>query len=57
VSVRGEEGAIAFEVVAGADLGTDRRAPHDRVEAMGGHVTITAGGDRTRVAGSVPLSR
>ena len=37
--------------------GIERRAPHDRVEALGGRVTITAGGGRTTVAGSLPLSR
>jgi signal transduction histidine kinase len=57
VSVRSEVGAIAFEIDADADLGSERRAPHDRVEALGGRVTITAGGDRTTVAGSLPLSR
>jgi signal transduction histidine kinase len=57
VSVRGEVGALTFEVVADCDLGTERRAPHDRVEAMGGRVTITSEGDRTTVAGSVPLPR
>ena len=57
VSVRGEEGAIAFEIDAVGDLGSERRAPHDRIEALGGQVTITAGGDRTIVAGSLPLSR
>jgi signal transduction histidine kinase len=57
VSVRGEEGALAFEIEADGDLGSERRAPHDRVEALGGRVTITAGGDRTTVAGSLPLSR
>ena len=57
VSVRGEEGALAFEIDADGDLGSERRAPHDRVEALGGRVTITAGGDRTTVAGSLPLSR
>ena len=57
VSVRGEEGALAFEIDVEGDLGSERRAPHDRVEALGGRVTITAGGDRTTVAGSLPLSR
>ena len=47
VSVRGEEGALAFEVDADGDLGSERRAAHDRVEALGGRVTITARGDRT----------
>ena len=57
VRVRGEEGALAFEIDADGDLGSERRAPHDRVEALGGQVKITAGGDRTTVAGSLPLSR
>ncbi len=57
VSVRGEVGAVAFEIDADGDLGSERRAPHDRVEALGGRVTITAGDDRTTVAGSLPLSR
>ena len=57
VSVRGEEGALVFEIDADGDLGSERRAPHDRVEALGGRVTITAGDDRTTVAGSLPLSR
>jgi signal transduction histidine kinase len=57
VSVRGEEDALAFEVDVEGDLGPERRAPHDRVEALGGRVTITAGSDRTTVAGSLPLPR
>ncbi len=57
VRVRGEDGALAFEIDADGDLGSEHRAPHDRVEALGGRVTITAGGDRTTVAGSLPLSR
>ena len=57
VSVRGEEGALAFEVGAEGDLGSERRAPHDRVEALGGEVTITVGSNRTTVVGSLPISR
>jgi signal transduction histidine kinase len=57
VKVRGEEGVLAFEIDADSDLGSERHAPHDRVEALGGQVKITAGGDRTTVAGSLPLSR
>jgi signal transduction histidine kinase len=57
VNVRGEEGAVAFEIDADGDLGSERRAPHDRVEALGGRVTITAGDGRTTVTGSLPLSR
>jgi signal transduction histidine kinase len=57
VSVRGEDDALAFEIDVEGDLGSERRVAHDRVEALGGRVTITAGGDRTIVAGSLPLSR
>jgi signal transduction histidine kinase len=57
VSVRGEAGGLAFEIDVGGDLGSERRAAHDRVEALGGRVTITAGNDRTTVAGSLPISR
>ena len=41
----------------GRGPGMERRAPHDRVEALGGQVTITARSDRTTVAGSLPISR
>jgi signal transduction histidine kinase len=57
VRVRGEDGALAFEIDADGDLRSEHRTPHDRVEALGGRVTITADGDRTTVAGSLPLSR
>lgn len=57
VRVDGEDGALAFEVGVECDLGSERRAPHDRVEALGGRVTIAAGEDRTTVAGSLPLPR
>jgi signal transduction histidine kinase len=57
VSVRGEAGALAFEIDADSDLGSERRAPHDRVEALGGEVTITVGSNRTTVVGSLPISR
>ncbi len=57
VSVRGEEGALAFEIDVDGALGSERRAPYDRVEALGGRVTITSEGDRTTVAGSLPLPR
>jgi signal transduction histidine kinase len=57
VSVRSEEGALAFEIDTGGDIGSERRAPHDRVEALGGRVAITAVGERTTVAGTLPRSR
>ena len=57
VSVRGEPGTVAFEIDADGDPGAEPRAPHDRVEALGGRVTITVGSDRTTVVGSLPISR
>jgi len=57
VMVRGEEGVLAFEIDLDCDLGSEHRAAHDRVEAIGGQVTITARDDRTTVAGSLPFSR
>ena len=57
VSVRGEAGALAFEIDADGELGSERRTPHDRVEALGGQVTITVGTNRTTVVGSLPISR
>lgn len=57
VTLRFEDGAGTFEVVAACDLGTERRAPHDHVEALGGRVTITSEGEWTTVTGSLPLSR
>jgi signal transduction histidine kinase len=57
VSVRGEESALAFEIDVDSDLGSEPRAAHDRIEALGGQVTITAGSDRTTMAGSLPLPR
>jgi signal transduction histidine kinase len=57
VNVRREHDALGFEVVAECDLGTERRACHDRIEALGGLVTITSGSARTSVAGSLPLPR
>ena len=57
VSVRGEAGALAFEIDADGDLGSERRAAYDRVEALGGQVTITVGSNRTTVVGSLPIAR
>lgn len=55
ISVRNEEGAVAFEVVAECDA--DELALRDRVEAFGGRVTIRSGSDRRiSVAGSLPVS-
>jgi signal transduction histidine kinase len=58
VTVREEEGAVAFEVVehgSRSDAGLDRL--RDRVEALGGRLTVRSEPGRgTRVSGSLPLS-
>ena len=56
VSVRSLADALAFEIDADGDLGSERRAPHDRVEALGGQVTITVRTNQTTVVGSLPVS-
>jgi len=58
ISVRGEEGAVAFDVVAECDVDAERSPLRDRVEALGGRVTIRPrSGRQISVAGSLPLSR
>ena len=55
IRVRTEGGTLSFEVVADADV--EESPTRDRVEALGGRVTIRTGsGDQTRVAGSLPVS-
>jgi signal transduction histidine kinase len=57
ISVRNDEGAVAFEIVADGDLDTVRLPLRDRVEALGGRLTITErSGGEFSVAGSLPLS-
>jgi signal transduction histidine kinase len=56
VTVRDEDEALAFEVTVGALMESD--GVRDRVEALGGRLTVHAEtDDRTRVSGSLPLSR
>lgn len=58
ISVRGEEGAVAFDIVAECDVDVERSPLRDRVEALGGRVTIRPrSGRQISVAGSLPLSR
>ena len=57
ISVRNEEGAVAFEIVAEGDLDAEGLPLRDRVEALGGRLTITErSGGQFSVAGSLPLS-
>jgi signal transduction histidine kinase len=57
VTVRDEQGTVGFDVVADGDHLDAAEGMRDRVEALGGRLTIRAepGGD-TRVSGSFPLS-
>lgn len=57
VRVRGEADAVAFGIDAEADLGSEPRVAYDRIEALGGDVTVTAGSDRTTVVGSLQVPR
>ena len=59
IGVREENGTLAFEIVAeeaGVDpADTNLAAMRDRVEALGGRLTITVvSGGSTRIAGSLP---
>jgi signal transduction histidine kinase len=57
IRVREGEDALAFEVTGiagGSDADLDR--VRDRVEALGGQMTIRSGRDGMRAAGSLPLS-
>lgn len=59
ISVRETEDVLAFEVVGSSDCSdADLDYLRDRVEALGGRLTVTSGsGDGTRASGSLPLSR
>ena len=59
IGIREKKGTVAFEIVAegaGVDPGDAHLAAiRDRVEALGGRLTITAvPGGGTRIAGSLP---
>ena len=57
ISVRNEEGAVAFEIVADGDLGAEHLRLRDHVEALGGRLTTSErSGGQFSVAGSLPLS-
>ena len=58
VTVRSEDGAVAFEVVDdGSGSGAALERLRDRIEALGGWLTIRSEPGRgTRVSGSLPLS-
>jgi len=58
ITVREDAGALVFDVVPGAGPSAGLDALRDRVEALGGTLTIRAEtGGGVRIAGSLPLSR
>ena len=58
VTVQDEQGILAFEVVGGAGLEAQFERLRDRVEALGGSLSISSQpGGRTQVSGSLPLAR
>ena len=58
VTVRNEQRALTFEIVVDCDLVAEWLPLRDRVEALGGSLTLSSGsGDETRLMGSLPLSR
>jgi signal transduction histidine kinase len=58
IAVRDEEGALAFEIVSEGDPSSaELERLRDRVEALGGRLTIQSGlGGSIRVSGAIPLS-
>ena len=57
ISTRDEERALAFELDVEGGAGEPKlEGLRDRVEALGGRLTIRSEAGRTRVAGSLPLS-
>jgi signal transduction histidine kinase len=62
VAVRERDGALVFEIISAgggaADAAADLAGLQERVEALGGRLTIASEPDNvTRVSGSLPLSR
>ena len=60
ITVRQEEGTVVFEIIAeGFDSATadaDLTPMRDRVEALGGRLTIAIGAGHSRISGSLPIS-
>ena len=60
ITVRQEEGTVVFEIVAeGSDSATadaDLTPMRDRLEALGGRLTIESERGHSRISGSLPIS-
>jgi signal transduction histidine kinase len=57
IRVSDEAGTLTFAIEAEGDVDADRLPIRDRVEALGGRLTIEGAGDQTRAVGSLPLPR
>ena len=57
ITVREENGALAFELTADGDVDADALPLRDRIEALGGELTTRSAPDRTSWTGSLPLPR
>ena len=57
IRVGDEAGTLTFEIEAEGDVDVERLPIRDRVEALGGRLTIEGSGDQTRAVGSLPLPR
>lgn len=57
VTLRNEAGTLAFEIVTEGEVDLDPLPMRDRIEALGGRLTVGGSDKGTRVAGSLPISR
>jgi signal transduction histidine kinase len=55
ISVREDDGILAFDIVAGGGAKLDRL--RDRVEALGGNFAVSSEGRGVRVSGGLPIAR
>jgi signal transduction histidine kinase len=55
IRVGDEAETLTFGIVADGDVDADRLPIRDRIEALGGRLTIEGSGDHTRADGSLPL--
>jgi signal transduction histidine kinase len=55
IRVGDEAETLTFQIEAEGDLDAERLRIRDRVEALGGRLTIERSGDQTRAVGSLPL--
>ena len=56
IRVSDEAGILTFGIMAEGDVDAEGLPIRDRVEALGGRLTIEGSGDQTRAVGSLPLS-